>query len=302
MSIMMEVEEISVMMCVRDSADYIYRLDSHFTHIEEICSQFVFKYFFYENDSKDQTKEALVRFFKHHDGCYVSEVKKMRKYGNEISNSRSNHMSWVRKHMQKHFKPLTVHSDYVLIMDCDVWFSSNTIINMIGRLKGQTKMISGYICEIPRFKLESKASWHYFDTLALKFSPSYDTEKFYNTCMVRDCLRCKLCRKRTLKFVDEASVDKNAFDVNSEPFSVESAFGSFSIVPAEIFSLCNWSPNDQDICEHFEFCRQVKSFGDIIIDPSIPLFMVQSWNGIETEELNCKLEKFEMIISGNQVT
>ena len=152
-----------------------------------------------------------------------------------VSEERGGKMARLRNRLKKMTGSLL--SDFTVILDADVVFTMGDLHAMIKQVKDNVVMVTPYtICR------QTFSKRHYYDTLALGYKDS----------------RCpfKICKKKECK---------NG-NLNLEPRLVDFAFGSFAVVRTDVYNKVTWGNGD---CEHYVFCRQIRLFGNILLDPRV---------------------------------
>ena len=109
----------------RDSETYVseslHRLDA----LEKETESFSFEYFFYENDSIDNTVCIIDEWLEGKNGRLLSEVLNKPKFSQSTAVQRQLDMTHYRNRMLDNAKPLD--SSYTLLLDSDVIFEPNLI-------------------------------------------------------------------------------------------------------------------------------------------------------------------------------
>ena len=204
-----------------------------------------FEYFFYENDSKDKTKEILKKWMKNKKGKLICEDINTPRFGSVVIKERFSLLAQYRNAALKAGKPL--NSDYTLILDSDVLFPNNIIEQYLKYMKEDIAMITPNILQNIKCKMFNKNKDSYYDCLALR-------DKKMREGMV---------------WVSNPFFDKNDRETweRGDPVEVFSAFGGFPIIKSKILNKVEWS-TDGDI-EHKNFCRDVGKYGKILVVPKI---------------------------------
>ena len=124
--------KISVILIIKDGEEYIRYLNEYFTNVEKKYESFyIFEYFIYENNSKDNTKKEIKKFYKNKKGLYWCEnIDKNKDFSSleGISNKRSEYMKELRNRLKNYHGEL--YSDFCLLLDCDVVLSNDLIPKM----------------------------------------------------------------------------------------------------------------------------------------------------------------------------
>ena len=100
---------------------------------------------------------------------------------------------------------------------------------------------------------------HYYDSLAFITNDNICFKDNYNTCMFDNCNKCK--KTRNFK-----NIKLNTLLSSKNIVNVDSAFGGFVIIKTDVYNKVTW---ENTICEHHSFCKNVRKYGNIIINPNI---------------------------------
>lgn len=255
--------KITVCLCVINGEKYINYLNKFFRIIEKKYSNnYIFEYFFYENNSNDNTINSLKRFFSSHKGKFFTQKINNHKIMSGIDIKRGKQMADVRNYLKnKHGK---LNSDYVLIMDKDIVFLPNAIEKMIDTLKNNA-MVTSYVIDYS-IKKRDQSFNHYYDSFAVITNKNIKYNMTNNTCLFKRCKRCINFRNR-----NNINLNQNyLLDENDPIIKVKSAFGSMAMLKTNIYNIVSW---DGTICEHYSFCDKVRKHGNIVINTNIKTFM-----------------------------
>lgn len=134
---------ISVVLIIKNREKYIHYLNDIFTTIEEIyVDKYMFEYFIYENNSTDDTKNAIKNFYKskNRNGKYFLEnIDNNKTFYGGVDIERGKYMSFLRNKLKSLHRIL--QSNYTLIIDESVVFTYNTIEKMINTFSEYTYTI-----------------------------------------------------------------------------------------------------------------------------------------------------------------
>ena len=119
--------KITVFSLWRDSESYINKALSQVEALEANNKDVEFEYYFYENDSKDNTKSILEDFLRDRQGEVVSEVLNAPKFGSVVDGERMRSMARYRNKILNAAKPMD--SDYCVVWDSDVEFEPDILNN-----------------------------------------------------------------------------------------------------------------------------------------------------------------------------
>ena len=129
--------KISVVLIIKNGEEYINYLDYQFEKVESFyLGKYTFEYFIYENNSTDNTKESIRKFFfnKYRKGNFLMEdINNNKNFSNEKSKNRGEYMAFLRNKLKDFHGSLI--SDYTLLLDCDVIFSCDIIEKMVNIFK-----------------------------------------------------------------------------------------------------------------------------------------------------------------------
>lgn len=235
---------ISVFSLFRDSEDYIHDCLSRLDQMAKITNA-DFEYFFYENDSKDQTASILKQWIKEKKGLCKSEEVNEKSYGSTMDPSRVIKMARIRNKMADLGKP--IDSDYTVVFDSDVKFDPNIINEYLKYLDLNFSMLTPNIRQNVPCKMGSNDDSSYYDSWSL-----VDHEK--NQCMTWS----------SNPFY--RSQDRKLFE-KSLPIDVFRSFGGFVFIKSDFFNKVEWFSNGQ--LEHWHFCDKLRELAPIYFIPSI---------------------------------
>ena len=331
---------ISVILAIKNGEEYIKYLDHQFDKIELLYKEkYEFEYFILENNSTDKTKDYIRQFFFNRcrkGNFFMEDLNNNLNFSKEINKTRGEYMAFLRNKLKKCHG--TLNSDYTLLIDCDIIFSSNIIEKMINIFneyvyyvgpsdKNIKKVIlptnpnivfskpinsqkkdwndkfqlnvdhGNNILNIKR--IDSEEGWgqqlellvkplasiaavsvfdscisnsastndHYYDSLAMITNKNISYLNNNNTCMFLNCDRCINVRKHL-----NICLNDNLLLPRNNVFDVNSAFGGFFLLKTEIYNNVQW---EGSICEHHSFCKNIKKFGNILIEPRLKIYHVE---------------------------
>lgn len=235
---------ISIFSLFRDSEEFI---DSCLENLEKLEKQTdaSFKYFFYENDSKDQTANILSQWIKDRDGKFVSEKLNAPKFGSTLQKERMLLLSNLRNRMAA--LDQDKDSEFSVIFDSDINFEPNIINDFLEFKDLNFSMLTSNIRQDVPCKMGSGAKDSYYDSSIL-----YD----------KNGMQCMTWSNNP--FYDQ--LDRDLYE-QSKPIQVNRAFGSFAFLKTEHFSQCSWSSRGES--EHLSFCDKLSKLAPIYFIPSI---------------------------------
>ena len=273
---------ISVFSLFRNNESY---LPYYFKKMEKFEQKYDMYYYFYENDSTDNTKELLKEFMKNRKGNLVLETLKNKLTTNEktmsngISMNRGSKMAYIRNLNKKSAKDN--NTNYSIVIDSEVYFNSNIIDKMIKSINKNNKiaMITPFNICYETYSYQ-KHPIHYYDSLAFITNDNLSHKQTANTCLFDICYKCINHRK-----IYNVNINKNKLLSVKKNIKVNSAFGGFVLLKSDIFNKVKWG---NTICEHHYFCEMVRNLGyNIIVNPKI----ITTTNAIDNKPVNNNLIK-----------
>ena len=236
--------KISVFSLFRDSCPYLSRFFKQINDLEKNTNA-DFEYFFYENDSNDDTASRLEQWSEGRPVKVLSEKANEKSHGSTLEPDRMMKMARIRNKMAELGKP--VKSDYCLVIDSDVIFNENIINDFLKHKDLNFSMLTPNIRQNVPCKMGGKSESSYYDSLSL-----FDLK--WNHCMTwADNPFYEDCDRKSFK--------------NKEPIKVQRAFGSIVLIKSDYFNQVQWQSNGN--LEHWALCDQLRSFGDIYFLPNI---------------------------------
>ena len=240
--------KISIFSLFRDSGDQIHDCLSTLDSMRD-CTDSEFEYFFYENDSSDDTASILKDWMSDKSGKLSTENLNSKKFGSDFNPNRMIHLSNLRNRMVSLCE--IIDSDYSVIFDSDVSFNKNIINEYLEYRDLDFSMLTPDIRQNVPCKMEGKSDTSYYDSSIL-----FDIEGTH--CMTWS----------DNPFYDE--LDRQNF-VDLNPIKVFRAFGGFTFLKSDSLSQCNWQSKGES--EHWSFCDQLREFGDIYLIPGIKVYV-----------------------------
>ena len=153
---------ITVITCVRNSEKWIDYIDKKFKEIEEYYKYKIdFEYFIYENNSTDNTKESIKKFFTNREGKYLCEDIHNNNMHEGINMERGNHMTLLRNKTKKFHGVLD--SDYVMLIDSDVVFNKTLIEEFISTITNDIAMVTPFSIDYLAW-VDNNDKNHYYDS------------------------------------------------------------------------------------------------------------------------------------------
>ena len=258
---------VSVFCIWRDSCKTIERTLKQLEDLESLCD-FKFSFYFYENDSKDETASILAKWMETRAGNLLCEQLNAKKFGSTTDNARMKLLCECRnkgKNLAGDNK-----TDYSLLMDSDVEFNNENFLLQLKELNrlGQAVMTTANVRQpIPDYTFGISQD-SYYDVYPFR-------DKHGNT---------------GLYFSDCPSYKKeDQFDWRiGKPIRCLSAFGGFAIIKSEFFNKVWWSCDVH--CDHVNMCFDLSKYGSIYCVPRSKVYV-----GINVKEED--LEEFKKMAS-----
>ena len=237
--------KISVLSMFRDSESYLEDTLARLSSLEDAEPSVDFEYFFYENDSVDATVPLLEKWMLNREGLLCSEQLGKPKFSQSTSVERQIDMTAYRNNMLSIAKPLD--SDYSIILDSDVEFDSSLVREYLPYFSNEIAMATPNVLQNIKCQMSQGAPESYYDSFALidrfgNHGMTWAANPFFN---IEDRTRWGA----------------------GEPVEVKSAFGGCPMIKSKILNAVEWSTDGG--CEHWNFCRDVSSYGKIIVAPLI---------------------------------
>ena len=248
------VKLISVVCLVRDNEGYLnYALDK-FKEMETYYAKhdLAFEYFFFENDSRDKSRELLQTFLNEPNRSgkmFNATLPDYRDRG--VNFDRIQRIAMLRNILVAKLRPLK--SDWTLLMDTDIYFSVNSIEKLMAHKPKQNRlaMICPYTSEFVFGEDKSiMSAGHYYDTFAFVDAANHN---FWPHCNFQKCRKCPAVPNIPKMTPSEVLV------------RVRSAYGGFALIQTEVINnqLVQWKTLDLfrkfSVCEHIAFCDSVRA-------------------------------------------
>ncbi len=247
----------------RDSASHINRTLGQLEELNKL-SLFNFRWFFYENDSQDQTLDILRNWQRGKEGSIFSEKLNSPRFGSVPNNVRTALLSYYRNKNKELGKG--VGSNYSLVFDSDLIFNSNDFMELFGnlRLKEDVVMVTSNCRQnVPDFVFGT-GDESYYDVYCLRDKWGNDAMYFADS-----------------PFYNQKDNEDFRSGMNVE---VKSAFGGLALIKSDVFDLVKWSADVHS--EHVNFCYDVGQYGKILAIPTSRPRTEIDLNSLNIE--NCK--------------
>lgn len=236
--------KISVFGLFRDSENTLNECLERLDNLQRI-SNYDFEFFFYENDSHDNTRGILSEWSKGRKAKLYYEDIGTQKYGSVTSNDRIVLLSYYRNKLKRLAGKLD--SKFSLLLDTDIVFSNKDVEALIDSLDDQTVAMATANTrqiEIPDVLFNATTD-SYYDVFACR-------DYYFNSCYYFS--DCPLI----------LDLDRNRWNENL-PVKVSSAFGGLAVAKTKAYNNSQWSTCGSS--EHVNFCKEISKFGDISIVP-----------------------------------
>lgn len=245
--------KLTVISLFRDSEKFLDRL---FKKLEAIERKYETEYFFYENDSKDNTRSLIKEWMKERKGQFIYEDINTPSFGHVTDKARMDLMVQYRNKILSTAKPLD--SDYTLLIDSDVDFPNHIVKDYLpyfndkvaGMNNKNVVMCTPNIKQNINCVMGEPKELSYYDSFALK-----DTKNNKGMLLSSNPFWEKKDRELWK---------------NKTPVKVHSAFGGVAMIKSDVLNEVEWAT--QGGCEHWMFCERVRKHGDIIVIPSIEVY------------------------------
>jgi len=237
--------KLTVISLFRDSEKFLNKM---FSKLETIENEWDTEYFFYENDSKDNTREVIQEWMEERRGQFIYEDINTPSFGHVTDKARMDLMVQYRNKILNAAKPL--ESDYTLLIDSDVEFSNRIVDDYLPFFKDGVVMCTPNIKQNINCVMGEPQELSYYDSYAL-----------------RDIKNNKGMLLSSNPFWEKK--DRKLWK-DKKPVKVNSAFGGVAMIKSEILNEVEWKTMGG--CEHWMFCEKVRTYGDIIVIPTIEAY------------------------------
>jgi hypothetical protein len=227
----------------RDSEKYINKTLSV---LNDISLKYSSSFYFYENDSKDNTRSILKRWMESKDGKFEYNNLGFPKYGSVPDITRIILLSFYRNKLSELIQ--STDSDLTLMIDTDIDFTLDHVNQLIDNI---TNLDAAMVV----------ANTRQHQIKDLMFGETDDS--FYDTFALRDKFNNNVLYFTDCPFV--LNSDRVRWK-NNEPILIKSGFSGLSLIKTSILKKCHWSTIGHS--EHVNFCSQVNDHGMIYMIPN----------------------------------
>jgi len=257
-------DTIAVYSLWRDSENHIKRTLSQLEDLESL--DYDFEYYFYENDSKDNTVSILKDWLKNRKHKFKHENLNAKKFGSVTDVERMVFLCECRNKCKELLD--STQAKYTLMLDSDIKFNKENLEKHIQALqeKESCVMVTPNVRQnIPDF-VYGKSEDSYYDVYPF-FDRFGQRGNYFDDCPFKN------------------GIDRMYWSFG-QPVKCNSAFGGFVLINTDVFKKCSWSTDGE--CDHVNFCKEVCAFGDILVYP-------QNKVGVELDLSKINLEKCKEI-------
>lgn len=226
-----------------------------------------FKYFFIENNSKDNTRESLRSFVKQKTNSKLMLFNLKNDYkniGDGRNFNRISNLAKIRNKLVDNAVPFP-EDEWCLIIDSNIYFKDDILENVFKQCPSPTTDNIGMMCmytqqlmipEIHKTNTEKPILVnHFYDTYSF-FDKSNKT--FYPMCAFE---KCRVCSSK------EMETQRERVPKEQPIVDISSAFGGFVFIKGSILNdkrirwdtMCYDIEKDQSLCEHVIFCERLKT-------------------------------------------
>lgn len=239
--------KITVLSIFRNAERHIQETFKRLEALENDNPSLSFEYFFYENDSTDNTAMLLNKWMAGRKGKVITEILGKDFFKGGTSSKRMKILTYARNKGLKSAKPL--YSDYTFIFDSDIEFSSSIINDYIQLFEEypDAVMLTPNVLQNIKCQMCDCGKDSYYDSWALL--DSRGNNGFTWAC----------CPFQGQKDIDLWEANKLV--------PVRSAFGGAVLVKSEAMNNVNWSTDGK--CEHWNFCGNLSKYGKVYVCPTI---------------------------------
>jgi GT2 family glycosyltransferase len=250
---------ISVYCIWRDSEKQIYQTLKSLESLEAL-SGFNFAFFFYENDSIDNTAAILREWISNRRGAFLSEKINAEKFGSTPSNDRMKLLCSCRNKCKSLGE---LESDYSLVFDSDIDFNVQnflTLVKDIESLPNAVMVTPNVRQNIPDLVFHTTED-SYYDVYPFRDRHGHDG----------------------MYFTDCPSFNKqDQFDWKiGKPIVCSSASGGFALIKSDAFANVSWSSDVK--CDHVNMCYDLHKYGQIYCNPRNKVYVTIDLSQIDLD-------------------
>jgi Fe2+ or Zn2+ uptake regulation protein len=253
-------KKVSVFCIWRDSEKTIYKTLKQLENLESI-NGFEFSYFFYENDSTDNTVKILEEWLSNRSGKIQSETLNAKKFGSVVDPERMKFLCECRNKCKQLADDNNFN--YSLLIDSDIEFNNDNFLIQIEDLNKleNAVMVTANTRQNISDLVFNEAKDSYYDVYA--FRDGHGTHGIY----FADCPSYKRADQFNWKL--------------GIPIITMSSFAGFAVIKSEIFNKVNWHSDIH--CDHVNMCFDISKYGNIYCSPKSKTYANIDLNQINME-------------------
>tara|TARA_A200000159_G_C7337079_1_gene345536 strand:- start:1487 stop:2284 length:798 start_codon:yes stop_codon:yes gene_type:complete len=236
-------DTIAVYSLFRDSEPHLARTLAQFEDLESL--DYNFEYYFYENDSKDNTVAILEDWLKNREHKFRHENLTAKKFGSVTSVERMKFLCECRNKCKDLLKES--RSKYTIMIDSDVIFNKNNLrkhIKTIEEIDDCILITPNIRQNIPDL-MYGVTEDSYYDVY-----PFFDSKAQHGLCFTDCPFRNGLDRMRWGL---------------GQLVKCASSFGGFALTRTGVLNKVKWSTDG--LCDHVNWCKDINQYGSIYVDP-----------------------------------
>jgi hypothetical protein len=238
--------KISVVGLFRDSEKHIHRTLSLLSELDSLGD---FDFYFYENDSIDNTKNILEKWLVDRKGKLLSENINSPRFGSVPNVERLVLLSYYRN-KSKELIVKNSQSEYTLLIDTDIVFTTEDFLILLNFMQKE-RNAAMVVSNTRQYQIEDLMNHETQDS-------------FYDVFAFRDKLN-----NNGLYFTDCPFIlneDRTRWS-SDQAVHIKSGFSGFALLRTDIIKNtdCFWSTCGNS--EHVNFCYSVSKYGDIFMLP-----------------------------------
>lgn len=273
---MPKTTKVSVFCIWRDSGKTIKTTLSQLEDLESLDG-FSFSYFFYENDSKDNTVLVLDEWLSSRSGEIKSENLVMQKFGRTTDPKRMKFLCRCRNESKK--LAGSNDSDYSLLIDSDIKFNKENFLRQLDTLENCENAVM--VTANSRQNIEDLTfgccADSYYDSYA--FKDRHGNQGMYWS----DCPSYKSDDQFNWKL--------------GKPILTMSSFGGFAVLKSAVFNKVEWSADIH--CDHVNMCYDISRYGNIYCDPKSKVYVDVNSGDIDIDRCKNTAEQQKSIYWNN---
>jgi hypothetical protein len=243
-------EKVSVFCIWRDAEEHVYKTLKQLEDIESL-SEYEFSYFFYENDSVDNTADVLKNWLETRKGSFLSEKLSAPKFSSTPEIERMKFLCECRNKCKILAKDND--SDYSLLIDGDIEFNKFNFTEQLSNLISLDNAVmttANVRQNIPDFTFGASVD-SYYDSYAFRDAYGNTGLSWSDSPFIRKSDRLKW-------FI-------------GQPLITMSSFGGFAVIKSSIFNKVKWHSDFH--CDHVNMCYDISRYGSIYIIPRSKVYV-----------------------------